>query len=352
MPADLWTDAAQMTTAGLLVAAVAVPAGAVAWATRPRGEPLLPRWRPWPVPWSGFEVVVAFLMVSVVVPLAALEFLSNSGFYREVYGPDFPLRHTMEAASEPAKEASTVRGLWAGLVALPVVLGLLWVMGRTLYPKWRPTRSGSAAGKVQLAVLAALALAPAVLTFNAVVNAVSQQLDVTPDTHSLTRLGGRPLLDRVLFALEACVAAPLREEIVFRGILLSWCVGRLKIPGAGVAPVTGARPWFVMSAALAFAAALGGFRPAPIVFAGLLAVGLGVLWRYKRTGARRARAVYATAAIFAVVHSGVWPNPVPLFALGLGLGWLAVRTNVILVPVLVHGLFNAVSVVFVLRSAS
>jgi membrane protease YdiL (CAAX protease family) len=58
--------------------------------------------------------------------------------------------------------------------------------------------------------------------------------------------------------------------------------------------------------------------------------------------------VYATAAFFALLHP-VWPNPIPLFALGLGLGYLAVRTNGLLVPVLVHGLFNAVSVVFVLR---
>jgi membrane protease YdiL (CAAX protease family) len=45
----------------------------------------------------------------------------------------------------------------------------------------------------------------------------------------------------------------------------------------------------------------------------------------------------------------VWPSPIPLFVLGLGLGWLAVRTRGILVPAIVHGLFNAVSGVFVLR---
>ncbi len=349
MPAEMWTEAARMTTSGLLVAAVAVPVGLLAWATRPNGEPLLPRWKPWPVPWSGFEVIVAFLMVSLVLPVAALELLTSGGFYRQVYGPDFPVPKAPGVDAERAKEASTLRVLWAGLVALPLVLGLLWVAGRTLYPTWRPARRGGAAGKVRLAVLAWLALAPVVLIFNAVVNAVSQQFDVTPDTHALTKLGGRPLMDQVLFALEACVAAPLREELVFRGIVLSWCVGRLKIPGAGVSAFTAARPWFVMSAVMAFALLLGEGRTAPIVFAGLLAAGLGVLWRCKRTGARRARAVYASAALFAVVHSGVWPNPVPLFVLGLGLGWLAVRTNGVLVPVVVHGLFNAVSVVYVLR---
>ena len=53
-----------------------------------------------------------------------------------------------------------------------------------------------------------------------------------------------------------------------------------------------------------------------------------------------------------MIHSNVWPSPIPLFVLGIGLGWLAVRTNGVLAPVIVHGLFNAVSVVFVLRSAA
>ena len=40
------------------------------------------------------------------------------------------------------------------------------------------------------------------------------------------------------------------------------------------------------------------------------------------------------------------------FVLGLGLGWLAVRTNWLVVPVVVHALFNAVSVAFVLRGGA
>ena len=64
------------------------------------------------------------------------------------------------------------------------------------------------------------------------------------------------------------------------------------------------------------------------------------------------RALYVSAAFFALVHSAVWPTPIPLFFLGLGLGWLAVRTRGIFVPVIVHGLFNAVSAVYVLRGAA
>ena len=38
-------------------------------------------------------------------------------------------------------------------------------------------------------------------------------------------------------------------------------------------------------------------------------------------------AIYGTSLLFAAMHSGVWPSPIALFVLGLGLGWLAYRTR-------------------------
>jgi membrane protease YdiL (CAAX protease family) len=61
-----------------------------------------------------------------------------------------------------------------------------------------------------------------------------------------------------------------------------------------------------------------------------------------------ARAIYATALCWAMLHSAVWPSPVPLFFLGLGLGWLAYRTQNLLGPVVLHGLFNATACVQIL----
>lgn len=332
MPVEL-SEVARMAACGLWVAMVAVPVGLLALAARPEREPLLPSWKPPRPPWNGVEVIAAFL-VGMLLPSLVLEPLTNSGFYQHVYGPDFPTDET----------APTLRGLWASLFALPLQLGALAVAWPTLHPKWRPSATGSVAGRVALAVVAWCALAPSVLLLNAVVNAVSQLLDLPPEEHALTKLGGRPLLDQVLLAVEACVSAPLREEILIRGLLLWWCVGRLRVRGDVSLP-PGARPWVVMAVATALAATGGRWQP--LAFAAVLAVGLGVLCVVTRTGARRARAVYATAAFFALMHP-VWPNPLPLFALGLGLGYLAVRTNGLLAPVLVHGLFNAVSVAFVL----
>jgi membrane protease YdiL (CAAX protease family) len=341
VPPDFWIEAARMGIALALVAGAAVPVGLLLRA-RARAA-LLPPWKPWPVPWNGFEVFAAFVGIAVLLPALALEVLNATNFYPRVYGPEFPAVGATELPDAVRREANTLRGLWANLFALPAALGCLWLALRSAYPTYRPLKPDR--GSAALGVCAWLALAPLVLALNAIVNALAHESGLTPETHPLAKLGARPLFDRVLFAFEACVSAPVREEVLFRGLLLSWCVGRSRDRG-----LRSARPWIVMALAVGLAVVLGERRTGPTAFAVLLALLLGCVCALKKTGARRAQGVVATAALFAVVHSGVWPNPVALFVLGVGLGWLAVRTNGILVPVVVHGLFNAVSVVFVLRA--
>ena len=59
-------------------------------------------------------------------------------------------------------------------------------------------------------------------------------------------------------------------------------------------------------------------------------------------------AVFGTALLFASIHAAVWPTPVPLFVLGLALGTLASRTGSLVGPMVLHGLFNAVTCVMLL----
>src|SRR6185312_10343408 len=104
VPADLWTDAVRMAGCGLTVAAVAAPVGLAGWVlARRAGVPVLPRPRPWRVPWTGFEVIVGFLALAEVVPGLVSLALSQSGFYQQVYGSDFPPAATSPA---PAVEVS------------------------------------------------------------------------------------------------------------------------------------------------------------------------------------------------------------------------------------------------------
>ena len=53
--------------------------------------------------------------------------------------------------------------------------------------------------------------------------------------------------------------------------------------------------------------------------------------------------LFATAVLFAWVHVSVWPSPVPLVWLALGLGWLAWRGHSLAGAIVLHAVFNAVA---------
>jgi membrane protease YdiL (CAAX protease family) len=225
---------------------------------------------------------------------------------------------------------------------------------RIIYPQWWFLARPTLAAQIVVALVAWVVLTPLVLGTNAAVNIVFSILDWQRDTHPLAKLGGRSIQESVLFFFQACIAAPIVEEAIFRGAILAWLIGgRKPLPTPDVPQRL--RSWLVVLIALLFtslsmrdgAIVLSGKEGATI-FTLLLIVGLAAVNFSFRTKRRTLGGIYTSAALFAVIHSGIWPSPIPLFLLGLGLGWLAVRTRGILVPIIVHGLFNAVSTVFVL----
>jgi len=370
VPVEFSSEAIGMLKAGAIVSAVAVPLGLLGWAKAraQSASAMPPRVIPWRVPWGGFEVFAAFLICAAIVPDLVSFLLSKSDFFTHVYGPGFPsLRPhqlppaeasaavagfpAMTAVRDNAASAEVLRQLWARTLALPAQIGLLLFAIRILYPAWRPR---SQKGNIGLAVAFWAVLTPSVLIFNVLVNLLFSLLDTPPESHQLTGFVSRVSFDPLLFLLQTCVAAPLVEEVLFRGLLLPWVIGARDrgpalVAAAPVAPVT-SRPWIVMILAVAFSALTG--KPGPVIFATVLAVGMAIVWVTVRRWKYHVRGVYAAAAMFAMVHSAVWPSPVPLFLLGLGLGWCAVRTRGVLVPAIVHGLFNAVSAVYVLRGGA
>jgi membrane protease YdiL (CAAX protease family) len=73
------------------------------------------------------------------------------------------------------------------------------------------------------------------------------------------------------------------------------------------------------------------------------------LRRHLRIRSRRhVQAILASSALFAAVHAQVWPSPVPLVLLAVGLGYLYLRTRSLVGPIVVHGMFNAVSALYLL----
>jgi membrane protease YdiL (CAAX protease family) len=153
-------------------------------------------------------------------------------------------------------------------------------------------------------------------------------------------------IEWTLLVFTAMVAAPVGEELMFRGAVQPWLATR---PWGSHLAMLGALAIAVWQRAdhLAEACSQGmeSFAAAciPVLFVlALVPIYLLVWWR-SRTPV--APAIFGTAALFASVHASVWPTPVPLFVLALGLGALAYRTRSLVGPIVLHSLFNGVSCV-------
>lgn len=349
----------EMLISGALVFAFLLPLGLAAWwAVQRSASPVLPRVQPWYGPWTFFEVVVVFLVVSILIPETLGMWLYKAeGTTRVAVNtipPEtasaaiagMPIATVLEEQNRQIEIANIIHSLWSRTLALPLQLTLLLGAARILYPRWWFMPRPSLAAQVLLAIAAWIVLTPLVLGLNAVVSTIFDAEGWKPDEHPLSKLSGQSLGVSALIVVQACVAAPITEELIFRGLILAWAIGSRRPRSVPDVPAQ-FRGWLIASFGLLFAAASG--KNGPIVFSMILLAGLAFVRFWFRGKRRTCSAVYSSAAFFAMVHSSVWPSPIPLFILGLGLGWLAVRTRSLLVPIMVHGFFNAVSTVFVLR---
>jgi membrane protease YdiL (CAAX protease family) len=369
VPQEIWIDFANIIVSGAIVAAIVLPLGLISWLTfRREAKPLLPHWLPWGGPWSGFEVVVAFLVIMIVIPA-----MINGALAKTVPIPDFFAHEMPELEASAAvcgmpvalaieqrelRIAEDVRSLWASLIALPLQLCLLVGASKVLYPQWWKTTCPSFSSRILLAIIAWCVITPVAHMVNFGLNMLFVYMDWPTQVHPLAKLGDTHPFNSVLLIIfvQASVAAPIIEEIVFRGVILAWSTGSRRPQLVPDIP-TRIRPWLVALAGLFFAGVSGPKGESIFVLRGptiLVLVLIALLAMLLRLFPRKRRtvgAVFSTAIFFAAVHSSFWPSPIPLFLLGLVLGWLAVKTRSLLVPIIVHGLFNAVSAVNLLRSA-
>lgn len=338
-------DFLRMAGCWLAVASAAGPVGLAAWlSSRWSGVPLFPRPKGWRVPWTGFEVLVAYLVVAGVLPALAVVVVGGSGLAPAPVPADPP--------DDRARGITPVM-VWAAVLIFPVQFGLLWAATRQAFAARRPTDPRGPAAGTAAGVLVWYGLAPLVLLVHAGLGWLFRAQGWETDEHPLTQLADGSTLDRALFVGQAVLAAPVVEEFLFRGVLLGWLVGGRSFLGPSDRGAAGRKVWWVLVVGGLVAAANGRGTGGPLNGPLLFAVGLTIVWVLLRQLVRRKRrtlgAVYASAALFAEVHSAVWPSPVPLFLLGLGLGWVALRTRSLRAPIVVHGLFNLVSVLYVLR---
>jgi membrane protease YdiL (CAAX protease family) len=295
------------------------------------------------VPWDVAEIIFLFIVVVFVLPWAAMEFLRATGFFSWYYPG--------EAAGAGDKQQ-----LWPRALAFPfqvaTILGVLALAHGTLPAALGLTRD-RLGRNVKLGVATALVLTPTVIGLHqTIVWVYTNWLHFAVQDHPLGKLGQLQLapVEMALWLFVPIVAAPVTEELMFRGVFQPWA-GKTAwggLAGFGLAALLAVGSRGDRIDAAVRDAREHGWGVAPNVldafFPLLFVLALvPVLIIVKRRGGRAGQAVLGTSVLFAMVHSGVWPSPIALLLLALGLGWLKERTGSLVGPIIVHSLFNAVN---------
>jgi membrane protease YdiL (CAAX protease family) len=336
-----------------------------------------------------FGVAIFFLDVACVV--AANLLLQAVHFNQWFYGEEA----VKQAASPGAEVMATRLALWPTAISFP-----FWVAGVAVLLRGlsvvAPADVGLTLASFRRAALwglgAAVVVTPLVLALNlGVACLLKAALNFDAREHPLAAAGQQGLLpvEWALLAFTVMVLAPVREELLFRGILQRLFGQSRWGPhvGMGLAflfalfssiNALSHRPELItvdpdlspVTAALAEKSA----PPIevnsivadcmPVLF--ILAMVPLYLFVWLRSARRKASAppvaypeiessdfsqqkhssapaVFATALLFGAVHSFAWPTPVALFVLGLALGYLTIRSGSLVASVILHSLFNGVS---------
>jgi membrane protease YdiL (CAAX protease family) len=394
--------------AWLMVAIVCLVLALAVWLwARSRGRGLLPPEHPTRVPWAGLEITVALILTRILLPPLLGFALTHYGFFSWLYGPGFgpsapattaepdeiAVRIYELASDDPAvrdsariqlmqwgrKSEPALRqkiadvelggqarqllhkidaneaeyNLWLSVWIFPfdllTVIVVFCVLGTT-----KPFQLGLSFNRpwenVGVACLCWLAVTPLVFGVNFLADLV-----FVAQPHPLQQLASEALspMNGVLIGLSALVLAPIWEELVFRRIIQSWLaqrdwgghVGMLLALLVAFAPVVGLLNDDVP---IERAMLVSKLRPVLfVIFMFLCFLCLHWLLRGSKADRNVIGGIYATALLFGIVHSS-WPTPIPLFFLGLGLGFLAYRTQSLIGPIVLHSLFNAVACISLL----
>ena len=285
---------------------------------------------------KGIEVICVALMPLLWVFLVN-EILKAMHFFAWFYGAE---------ALESDPFMPLCQSLWIGTIAAPLqILSALtflsWGIGTPLAEVGITTRN---LGRNVIAGLVfAVIFVPGSYGIQALALQALEAVGSKPQDHLFTRLGSAGLspVEWGLLLFGAVVAAPVWEELVYRGLIQPWVLhnGRL-----GSLVVLG------LAALLAGQAVAAAWIPSPsvrelaIVFAPLwiLALLVGVFHFIDRRNTTWG-GLFASAVLFAWIHASVWPSPVPLVWLALGLGWLAWRGKSLAGAIVLHAVFNAVA---------
>jgi len=285
------------------------------------------------------EILCATYFVWLVWPATVYYVLTSVGVKSWYYGDDVP-------------EMPLRLELWVRTFAFPLqVLTVPLIF--SAFSGTRPDQLGLTTRRFGRNILAGLAgwliLTPPVFGVFQLLRYLSSHYGDHPvEQHNLETLGRQHLFpaEWLMLFFTAMAAAPILEELTFRGVLQPWLTarrwgGHAAMFGALVLAIVFRWPHWQEAWPEGFSSLAIAAIPALFVLA-LLPIYLLVWWRSRMP---LAPAVFGTSLLFACIHASVWPTPVPLFVLSLGLGVLAHRSGSLVGPIVLHGLFNGISCV-------
>ncbi len=336
MPSPL-TELISIGQSAVLVAVCVSPLAIIARGFTRTARPIYPRYRKCYSRWLGIDVAMLALFCLLFRDVVAM-LLEPSGLLGFLNVP-------VDASAIERSQSNYQKSTIIGLLSLPfIAYGFLhWKRFTAAERLVVPSRFSA---DIVLGIMAWAVVAPLTLIVHFGVNVIFHELGLSIDDHPLKNMKLTSGRDVALFLAGACVVAPVFEELGYRRILVPWAARKNQ------------RSWIVLALALcgSILFANGSSRFGPPIFIGAVALAMGILeWYSIRSPRFRLRpnlALLSSAALFAIIHSGVWPTPIPLFVLGIGLGWLVLRTRTILPAVIAHGLFNLISVIYLLRGGT
>jgi membrane protease YdiL (CAAX protease family) len=297
------------------------------------------------VPWTALEILLGLYLVWLFWPYLMQTLVEGLHLERWYYGDD---------TSELSKRLE----LWSTTLAAPFEV-LTFPLIFAVFSKTRLEQLGLTTRRLGRNVLLGLAgllvLAPLVLGVYQLVRFLYEKAGQEQyEPHALEIIARQHLYpsEWVMFFFSAMIAAPLLEEIIFRGVLQPWLAarrwgGHLAMLGALALALLYRQEQMLAAWRQDVASLLEATTPALFVLA-LVPVYL-LVWRFSRTPVPPA--IFGTSFLFACFHRW-WPTPVPLFVLALGLGVLAQRTRSLVGPIVLHSLFNGISCVQLLLERS
>lgn len=336
----------QLVAAGVLLTSVAfaltVTAAIAARRMATLGE-LVP-YQPGPRAKCGLlEFAIAFgaLIVGQFVGYAIAEYVAGSASDQPapVVASDLPVESVEPGGVTPRLDAPTLIGVSVGAILAVLAVYLLWrfMLDRGPRTLAQTNRVSTFAADVGLGFWAFLMSATPVYGLQALL------MEFYPERHEiLDRLDNG--IDPAIFAaaaFSAVIAAPVTEEIVLRGFLLTALAHvRLGLPAS----------W---GRAL-FGAPVATPLDAPEETIDEPAHELPVAFRERGgtpgEGFRRTLAgigsfpVVASSAVFALLHLGQGPAPIPLFFFSLMLGYLYRQTGRVTPSVVAHFALNGTTI--------